>query len=200
MIMAKIASVIALLIALGFSPVRCIEPGIRKCAEDEKCPPNKPFKTVTIETDSTYRYIKTSACPPYNNPNWTNPGFACIDEVSYKVPLQPKLAKKPIPMAEAISPLYKGMRYLKESPTPILGALGVLINGVNVFGVGSPCVSVPCEKDGAPSDMVDAVDSEGHTVDYCGGHPSPNGEYHVHSGDYTQSIELTYSIVLFSAQ
>ena len=76
-------------------------------------------------------------------------------------------------------------------PAPILGSLGVLINGVSVFGVGSPCgFSSKCPNQGAPTDYVDAVESEGHTVDFCeghtvdfcSGHVSPTGHYHIHSG------------------
>ena len=57
------------------------------------------------------------------------------------------------------------------------------MNGVSVFGVGSPCgFSSKCPNQGAPTDYVDAVESEGDTVDFCGGHSSPTGEYHIHSG------------------
>ena len=80
---------------------------------------------------------------------------------------------------------YNGVLYLQENPTPIFGVIGVLSTGVSVrvFGVGSPCGgSVPCPDSGAPTRFVDAVEAEGHTVDQCGGHASPMGEYHIHSG------------------
>lgn len=61
--------------------------------------------------------------------------------------------------------------------------MGVLVNGINIFGVGSPCgFSSKCPEQGGPSKYVDAVVSEGHTVDGCGGHPAPTHQYHVHSG------------------
>ena len=54
---------------------------------------------------------------------------------------------------------------------------------MNIFGVGSPCgYSSKCPGQGGPSKYVDAVDSEGHTVDQCGGHPAPTHQYHIHSG------------------
>ena len=79
--------------------------------------------------------------------------------------------------------VYDSITYLKEDPKPILGAMGVLTNGVNIFGVGSPCgYSSKCPSDGGPSMWVDAVESEGHTVDFCGGHAAPTHQYHIHSG------------------
>ena len=162
-------------------------PGPALCSKT--CPANAPYEEVSITTDSTFRYIKTSKCPPYENKNWTNPNDACLTETTYKVPLVPKVATKPIPAGEALE-RYQGILYLKPDPSPILGAMGVLLNGVPVFGVGSPCVNVPCEKAGAPSDLVDAVESEGHTVDFCYGHASPGGQYHVHSGELTSSNSL----------
>ena len=71
---------------------------------------------------------------------------------------------------------------MKEDLPPILEALGILINEVNLFGVGSPCgYKLRCPQDRDPSKYVDAVLSEGHTTDQCGGHADPNHNYHVHS-------------------
>ncbi|CAI8026265.1 hypothetical protein GBAR_LOCUS15100 [Geodia barretti] len=79
--------------------------------------------------------------------------------------------------------VFNNITYLKEDPRPIFGAIGVLINGVEVFGVGSPCgFSSLCPDAGAPTEYVDAVESEGHTVDPCAGHAAPTGSYHIHSG------------------
>ena len=65
----------------------------------------------------------------------------------------------------------------------LAGAIGVMKNGVNIFGVGSPCgYSSKCPNEGGPSQYVDAIESEGHTVDQCGGHPAPTNQYHIHSG------------------
>ena len=63
----------------------------------------------------------------------------------------------------------------------------MLVNGVNIFGVGAPCgAGSPCPTDdpNAPTTWVDAVESEGHTFDNCGGHASPRGDYHLHAGNY----------------
>ena len=98
------------------------------------------------------------------------------------MPLKPKYAKVPVPVAKTEG-MYNNIRYLSNDPTPILGALGVMINGVNLFGVGSPCgFGSACPPDGL-SNYVDAVDSEGHTLDTCGGHASPMGDYHIHSAE-----------------
>ena len=151
-------------------------------ANMDECPATSNFKTVTIANDSTHIYVETSMCPPYDNPRWTNPSQACIFDTWYSIPKSPKFALKPIPVAEA-DVRYENILYLKEDPAPILGAMGVLKNGVNVFGVGSPCgYSSKCPEDGGPTKYVDAVESEGHTVDPCGGHAAPTHQYHIHSG------------------
>ena len=52
-----------------------------------------------------------------------------------------------------------------------------------VYGLGSPCgfsSNCPNTDPSAPSTYVDAVESEGHTVDNCGGQADPMGFYHVH--------------------
>ena len=150
---------------------------------DERCPFDPPYLDVTISTDSTYRYVTTYRCPPYDNPNWSNPAHACAEEITYSIPLQPKLASVDIPVA-TIAQVYNNITYLAEDPAPILSALGVLVNGVNVFGVGSPCgFSAPCPPTG-PTEYVDAVEAEGYTTDQCGGHAAPTGHYHIHSGLY----------------
>ena len=152
----------------------------RPCMSGQ-CPTGNTNVTVSITTDDQYRYVKTDGCPPYENPKWTNPGHACVQDLTFKLPLTPKNAKEHIPVGEPYG-RFEGILYLKEDPSPIFGAMGVLQSGVMVFGVGSPCgYSSKCPEDGAPTKYVDAVESEGHTVDQCGGHPAPTGQYHVHS-------------------
>lgn len=157
-------------------PATCSQEGLTRC------PTDSPFYNVTISTDSVFRYVESTHCPPYDNPGWTNPSQACVFKSTYKIPLVTKMAKEPIPVGEKLT-VFEGITYLKEDPKPILGVLGVLTNGVNIFGVGSPCgFSSKCPDEGAPSEWVDAVESEGHTVDTCGGHAAPTHQYHVHSG------------------
>ena len=159
-------------------------PGGASCTNNI-CPMEGPFYNVTITTDENFHYISTTQCPPYDNPMWQNPNSACRVEVTYKIPLRPTrpTIADSIPVGEALES-YNNILYLKEDPRPIFGSLGVLLNGVNIFGVGSPCgFGSPCPEDDsqAPSMYVDAVESEGHTTDQCAGHSSPTGEYHVHS-------------------
>ena len=147
-----------------------------------QCPTSSPFYDVEIRIRPMYRRITTTGCPPYENPGWTNPAKACVTEVTYLIPRNPKVANTPIPVGERLE-VYNGITYLKEDPPPALGALGVLLNGVRIFGVGSPCgYNSDCPEDGGPSIYVDAVEAEGHTTDSCGGHAAPTGDYHVHSG------------------
>jgi hypothetical protein len=102
--------------------------------------------------------------------------------MTFKIPMTPRKAKMPVPVGEKLT-VFENITYLKETPNPILGAMGVLKNGVKVFGVGSPCgFSSKCPENGGPSKWVDAVDAEGHTVGTCGGHADPHHNYHVHSG------------------
>ena len=156
------------------------------CRRRNICPTDGQFHGVTITTDENFRYITTSQCPPYDNPNWgENLSIACRRRVTYNIPLHPTrpTIADSIPVGEALES-YRGILYLKEDPSPILGRLGVMLNGVNIFGVASPCgfgSRCPENDNRAPSQYVDAVESEGHTTDQCGGHPSPNGAYHIHS-------------------
>lgn len=154
-----------------------------------QCKQSPPYDDPTIDMDSDpdYILIGTSNCPPYDNPNWSNPNNALDQNLNLKIPKNPKYAKTPIPVGEELS-YYDGVRYLKNDPAPILGLIGVLENGVVLYGMGSPCGvgkdSAPCPSTDsqAPSNYVDAFESEGHTFDQCGGHPSNmNGRYHIHS-------------------
>ncbi len=55
------------------------------------------------------------------------------------------------------------------NPSPIMGAIGVTVNGVQIFN-------------NADALRRDAYVNEGHTFDACGGHASPGGAYHFHTG------------------
>jgi len=64
-------------------------PPQRRCP-DSQCPATPgPYMGVTITTDGTYRNVNTSTCPPYNNPEWTNPNMACISQTTFRIPLNP---------------------------------------------------------------------------------------------------------------
>ena len=179
--MITFAVAISLVTAQPPNPPR----GGASCTGGNVCPMEGPFHNVMTIVDENFRYITTFQCPPYDNPMWSNPNSACMVEKTYKIPLHPTRPTNvdSIPVGEGLRS-YQGILYLKEDPRPIFGSLGVLINGVNIFGVGSPCgFGSPCPEDDqqAPSLYVDAVESEGHTTDQCAGHSSPTGEYHVHS-------------------
>jgi len=153
----------------------------QNCPLANECSMQAPYKNVTVTTDTAYRYVTTSECPPYKNPQWSNPSVACTRHTTYKIPLQPKNAAKSIPVAVG-QLVWHNILYLREDPAPILNAMGVLLNGVNIYGVGSPCgYSAKCPENGGPSKYVDAVDAEGHTTDQCGGHSGPHHTYHIHS-------------------
>lgn len=152
----------------------------------QQCPTSPPYLAVNLTSDDDYLYVSTSACPPFDNPNWRNPGIACDQGAQYSIAKRPVYSRVPIPTGERIGQ-YQGIHYLREDPQPILGAIGVLVNGVVVFGVGAPCGGnsvCPNTDSLALSTYVDAVESEGVTFDQCGGHPAPgNQNYHIHSGN-----------------
>ena len=164
---------------------------MRISSQQNTCPDAAPYDEPTVDTtsNSTYILIGTSDCPPYPNPNWNNPGNALDQDLDLKIPKTPKYAKVPIPVGERKAQ-YDNVWYLEEDPAPILGLIGVLKNGVVLYGMGSDCGvgmnSAPCPSDdpNAPSNYIDAYESEGWTFDQCGGHPSPmGGQYHIHSAE-----------------
>ena len=154
---------------------------------DEVCDYTMMYKAdVYTEEDPNYIAVRTSTCPPYGDGTrgWNNPGDACVRHTNYYIPKEPFSSNTPIPVGEEHSE-YNSITYLKEDPRPVFGAIGVLVNGVNIFGVGSPCgfgSSCPNEDPNAPSVYVDAVDSEGQTLDECAGHSNPITGYHIHAG------------------
>ena len=152
------------------------------CSTGPTCPYNAPFPSVTVTTDATTRYIQTTGCPPYTNPGWITPNGACMVTVTVSIPLKPAFALIPIPVGELQS-VYLNVTYLKDNPVPALGKLGVFVSGVFIYGPASPCgVSSPCPQASnasgimqyvdpkAPSNYVDAVQSEGQSTDACAGH------------------------------
>lgn len=148
-----------------------------------RCPMSEPYQPVSKTANSDYLLISTTGCPPYPQ-NWTVQQETCIVSTVIEIPLNPKFASTPVPVVTEQEE-FRGITYLAEDPTPILGAIGILDNGVYIYGSSSPCgfgANCPSDGTGAPTQYVDAVDSEGHTIDYCGGHPTPFLEYHVHSG------------------
>ncbi len=87
-----------------------------------------------------------------------NPNQACEFQETYRIPLVPVPAQIPIPVGQAHS-VFENITYLEETPAPIFGALGVLVSGVNIFGVGSPCgFSSKCPDQGGPTQYVDAME------------------------------------------
>ena len=155
-----------------------------QCGNAGICPNSNPYNTVTITRDTTNTYIRTTACPPYDNPHWNNPNSACVRNNNFQIPHTPRFAKVPIPTGERIGERFN-VHYLKTDPPPIFGAIGVLVNGVVVYGVGSPCgYRSRCPNEGGLTIYVDAYDSEGVTLDQCGGHPDEmQQQYHIHTGN-----------------
>ena len=157
------------------------------CAGNDlvRCPMQPPFPAVNMTTNNQYRLIQTTGCPPYPQ-NWTVQQETCINPRTIEIPLNPRYASTPVPIVQALSE-YQGITYLMESPVPVLGSIGIFDNGVYIYGSSSPCgfgSLCPYQDASAPSTYVDAVDSEGDTIDFCGGHPTPiDLEYHVHSGE-----------------
>ena len=159
---------------------------MRQCATGvTECPTSAPFTTVSTTSDSTYTYFSSTTCPPYHgNHTWSNPNAACDQNMNYSLPHTPRYASVPIPTGQRIG-VYAGVHYLSDNPAPILGAIGVLVNGVVVYGPSAVCgghTVCPDQDPNAPSRYVDAFEAEGRTLDQCGGHPDGRTRYHLHTG------------------
>ncbi len=115
------------------------EQGDLTCAGNglTRCPMEAPFQPVTVTTNDNYRLIQTSGCPPYPQ-NWTVRQEACVNDVTIEIPLTPRFASAPVPIVTALSE-YQGITYLEETPSPVLGAIGLFDNGVYIYGSSSPC-------------------------------------------------------------
>ena len=155
-----------------------------------RCPMEIPYQPVFITSNNEFRFVQTTGCPPYPQ-NWTVRQETCIDDQTIEIPIAPRFASTPVPVVTALAE-FKGITYLVEDPSPILGSIGIFDNGVFIYGSSSPCgfgSDCPSDNTGAPTIYVDAVDSEGNTIDFCGGHPTPFLEYHVHSGATFSGID-----------
>lgn len=93
-------------------PTTCTREGRTQCSAHDY--------DVKITNDTTYIYVHTNMCPPYDNPHWTNPAQACQFPTTYKIPRYPKDASIPIPLATKLG-VYDNITYLKEDPQPMLG-------------------------------------------------------------------------------
>merc|ERR1712100_673335 len=116
----------------------------------------------------------------------------CMRTVTFKIPLRPTVAPNPIPLGlgwPRKGPFRPGRQppRVREFGTvqPMLGAIGVLVNGVALNGVASKFSEtlqhhmVLAEGDDF---WVDAGESEHWMDDHCGGHLSGGGNYHTHIG------------------
>lgn len=94
----------------------------RSCSMDRRsqCTSHAPYSMPAITSTSNFIIINTTMCPPYDNPHWTNPAQACQFMTTYRIPLVPKEAGVPIPLAEKLE-VYGNITYLKENPKPLLG-------------------------------------------------------------------------------
>merc|ERR1712070_696977 len=95
--------------------------------------------------EGNFRYVQTSYCPPYDwscirSPKGRRP---CARTTTFKIPTKPVVAKQPIQLGlgwprgglPRNNKTQFNSRALKEV-TPMLGAIGVLINGVAINAVG----------------------------------------------------------------
>ena len=159
--------------------------GQRRCAPNGQvqCPASGPYSMITTTSDTDYTYIATTGCPPYPL-GWSNPNQACIQNLNFTIPNTPRFASVPIPTGQRLR-VYAGVYYLSANPTPILGPIGVLLNGVVAYGPSAICGGDhPCPMDdpNAPSRYVDVEAENRSGLDQCGGHASGQRQYHVHTG------------------
>eukprot|EP00933_Yihiella_yeosuensis_P034961 TRINITY_DN28458_c0_g1_i1.p1 TRINITY_DN28458_c0_g1~~TRINITY_DN28458_c0_g1_i1.p1 ORF type:complete len:340 (-),score=64.90 TRINITY_DN28458_c0_g1_i1:63-1082(-) len=177
------------------------------CGEsDPECPLQAPFHQVRTSHDGLFRYIQTSYCPPYDwsclaNPKGRRP---CTRWKTFKIPVYPGPAS-----GEKVSlglGLKRGQEKAASSSTgvpnpnlpgspvkgtapPMLGAIGVLVNGVVLNAVATKLTEAlpldDAEEVKENDRWVDAGVAEEWMNDGCHGHLSGGGNYHVHAGRWT---------------
>ncbi|CAE8621144.1 unnamed protein product [Polarella glacialis] len=118
------------------------------CGDDDpECPLEGPFHTVNQSVDDSFRYIKTSYCPPYDwsclsNQKGRRP---CARRQTFKIPLRPTIARSAVPLglgwpagkSSQEKDLTKLPSVAMNQGQPMLGAIGVLVNGVALNGVAT---------------------------------------------------------------
>eukprot|EP00931_Biecheleriopsis_adriatica_P003823 TRINITY_DN105584_c0_g1_i1.p1 TRINITY_DN105584_c0_g1~~TRINITY_DN105584_c0_g1_i1.p1 ORF type:complete len:326 (-),score=50.20 TRINITY_DN105584_c0_g1_i1:31-1008(-) len=171
--------------------------------EDPECPLEPPFHAVNISHDGIFRYVETSYCPPYDwsclqNPKGRRPcarrktfrmtmypGVAAGQKISLGLgrPRERSFSKPQGPAADLPGP------HVRDVGSPMLGAVGVLLNGVVLNSVATRLSeALPAEdttEDGHDR-WVDAGVAEEWMNDGCHGHLSGGGNYHVHAGRWSR--------------
>jgi len=86
------------------------------------CPDEEPFYAVTIDDESNdiYLNIQTANCPPYAWGRQETPNIPCYSPKWYYVPKVPQLLEIP--------------DYIDVLSDPLAGPIGVLLNGVLLYG------------------------------------------------------------------
>lgn len=119
-----------------------------------------PPSRVRIRTDSHYRHIQANGIPNHETgdfPNPHNPNSISPQDYDYRVPMQPKLAERPIPY--------------------FMQVFGIAVNGVvfDPFAAewwkGDPGSGWQYEPRGGAIDLG---------LDQSNAHVQPNGAYHYH--------------------
>lgn len=105
--------------------------------------------------------MTATSCPPYDWSGQSTGNKATYQNQTWTFRRVPVLSK---------TPLYIGLKGAKgaTNPSPVMGAIGVTVNGVQIFN-------------NADALRRDAYLNEGDTFDACGGHASPGGAYHFHT-------------------
>ena len=101
-------------------------------ASRTECPSEPPYFNVVVSTTAQGQpQVVTSSCPPYIK-GWNNPADAYGQLTTFTIP-KPVFAAQPIPVGKELTK-YGGIMYLVDDGTALGGSLGVMKNGVEVFG------------------------------------------------------------------
>lgn len=143
---------------------------------EQECDIENRYLSIETKTDDSkypggYIHILTDDCPGYDYTSQSTPNKPLTLNKDISLPLQPKLSNDLI---------YTGLvgKNGTKNFYPILGAIGVTINGVSIFGNSNLY-------------KEDAYIAESHTFDVCGGHPTPDGEYHYHQEPAQSCLDVT---------
>eukprot|EP00897_Mesotaenium_endlicherianum_P010357 jgi/Mesen1/934/ME000118S00115 len=119
----------------------------------------KSSRKVKIYSKGTLRHVESNGCPGYNWTDQRTSDSAREQNHTFTFPLAPVMNS--------------GAGALVGVSSPVRGPIGVFLNGVSIYSIVDALGR-------------NALTYEGSTFDHCGGHPSPNGDYHYHvvAGDH----------------
>ncbi len=163
-------SVVLILLLCAVAPSLCQPPTLSTATA---CPTSaadfakSSMISASFDASAGTMTIKYTGCPRHNWSTQTTPNKATFSCSSTTVKWPPTI--QPISNAKTIGVYLSNSGSGSKNSQPQMGPIGVTMDAVVLFGNGD-------------AQMRDAFVYEGATFDAtCGGHASPNGQFHYHS-------------------